>query len=453
MALSQETLNRIRVLKEWERRVSNMNTFNIPDHYALGEIKGRYKRFTGFIEMWIFDAFGHMTENINVHNKDLMPLRDIKIDVDADMPGNWFKQAQNVAKGKATANNLPKIVSLPASDEDKNIVYETFLPAYRAIKEKFEKRHFWEFITNHARYTAERDALRAIEGVVTTLLGSDKAELDARMLQYKQELYSSNATEVLEQESNQRLREKDERINEERERIEDMERDLKTNIQEEKDKEKEEIMRKSYNELTCNDQANLLLGDAVFKTKTEAELLKTVEKSTFGAKKFVLSAQLAQPLTNAVIKFNNDYDAAVNNGMNKNELDVFVANQAKAMYKTAFAQMRVFKLGLKDRIVAAQRAADIMLNSVTTVAFNQNEYGKYGNKFALQDESFVREVAEENGVVVDDGFGEILNDARKELGVVVNREPLEFGKEMSGDDAPKSERHFDQPKPSQLEKN
>ena len=166
------------------------------------------------------------------------------------------------------------------------------MPAYRAIKEKFEKRSFLQFIFNHAQYVAERDSLRAIEGVVTTLTGEGKAGLEAAYAQYKEELPSTNITDAIVHESNRVFIEKTKQIDAERAEQVEKEIALRNAIEEEKRKEQEEIMAKSAGDLTCEDQAKVLFDDDGFKKSTEDSLLSAVDKSKFTAKKTIIKPML-----------------------------------------------------------------------------------------------------------------------------------------------------------------
>lgn len=443
MPISQEYMTKLQTLQVWENRVANMNNFDIPERYELGGAKGKYARFTGFIEMWIAEAFQH-TDDVVSDDASLMQFGRLELDM-SKIKDDWFKHAQNVATGKATEVELP-ITKEAATDADKKIVYDTFLPAYRAIKEKFEKRSFWQFIFNHAQYTAERDALRAIEGVVTTLTGEGKEGLEAAYAQYKVELPTSNTIDALAHEG---VREEVEKV--EAARAEEVANEIaiRNAIEEEKQKEKEEIMAKNASDLTCDDQAKVLFDDEDFKKSTEADLLQAVDKSKFMAKKTIIKPMLYTPLTAEAMKFNQKYDNYVADESSKEELEAMVAAQAKAMYKVAFTKLMAFKLDLKDRIVAAQKITDLVLNSATPVAFKQNEYGKYGNNFALKNDECVREALAENGIAVDENA---LNEAKRELGAF-EKEKVQIAEAADAADAGAKSEKVDAPVKSAIEKN
>ena len=443
MPISQEFMSKLHTLQAWENRVANMNSFEIPERYELAGVKGKYARFTGFIETWITEAFQH-TDDVVSDDASLMQFGRLELDMSKIKDG-WFKHAQNVATGKATEVNLPTTKE-NATDADKKIIYDTFLPAYRAIKEKFEKRSFLQFIFNHAQYVAERDALRAIEGVVTTLTGEGKAGLEAAYAQYKVELPTSNTMEALAREGIRAEEEKTEAV-----RAEEVAKELalKNAIEEEKQKEKEEILAKDTSDLTCSDQAKVLIDDDNFKKSIEADLLSAVDNSKLMAKKTLIKPMLYTPLTAEALKFNQKYDNFVDDESSKEELDGLIAAQAKAMYVVAFTKLTAFKLELKDRIVAAQKIADLVLNSVTPVAFKQNEYGKYGNNFALKNDECVREALAANGIAVDDNA---INEAKRELGAF-EKEKVQISDAMEIADAGAKSEKIDALAKSVAEKN
>ena len=441
--ISQEYMSKLQNLQVWESRVANTDNFTIPERYMLNGAKGKYARFTGFIEAWITEAFQHTDDTVS-DDASLMQFGRLELDM-SKIKDDWFKHAQNVAIGKETEANLPTTKE-NATDADKKIIYDTFLPAYRAIKERFEKRSFWQFIFNHAQYVAERDSLRAIEGVVTTLTGEGKAGLEAAYAQYKIELPTSNTIEALAHES---VRADVEKV--EAARAEEVAKEIahQNAIEEEKQKEKEEIMAKNASDLTCEDQAKVLFDDDGFKKSTEDSLLSAVDKSKFMAKKTIIKPMLYAPLTFEAMKFNQKYDNYVADESSKEELENMVAEQAKAMYKVAFTKLMAFKLDLKDRIVAAQKITDTILNSATPVAFNQKDFGKYGKNFALKDDEFIRGVISENGVAVDDAA---INEAKNELGAF-DKEKVQIREAMDVANSNAKSEKIDAPIKGSAEKN
>ena len=165
------------------------------------------------------------------------------------------------------------------------------------------------------------------------------------------------------------------------------------------------------------------------------------------AKKTLIKPMLYTPLTAEANNFNNKYDNFVEGDSSKEELEDLVASQAKAMYMVAFNKLVVFKLELKDRIVAAQKITDLVLNSATPIAFKQNEYGKYGHNFALKNDECVRNAFAANGIAVDENA---INEARRELGAF-DKEKVEIS--IDDVDAGAKSKKVDAPTKSVVEKN
>ena len=208
-------------------------------------------------------------------------------------------------------------------------------------------------------------------------------------------------------------------------------------------------MDKNASDLTCEDQAKVLFDDDGFKKSTEDSLLSAVDKSKFMAKKTIIKPMLYAPLTFEAMKFNQKYDNYVADESSKEELENMVAEQAKAMYKVAFTKLMAFKLDLKDRIVAAQKITDTILNSATPVAFNQKDFGKYGKNFALKDDEFIRGVISENGVAVDDAA---INEAKNELGAF-DKEKVQIREAMDVANSNAKSEKIDAPIKGSAEKN
>ena len=78
--ISQEYMSKLQKLQMWEGRVANMNGFAIPERYELSGAKGKYARFTGFVEMWITEAFQH-TDDVISDDESLMQFGRLELDM------------------------------------------------------------------------------------------------------------------------------------------------------------------------------------------------------------------------------------------------------------------------------------------------------------------------------------------------------------------------------------
>ena len=61
-------------------------------------------------------------------------------------------------------------------------------PTYQAIKEKFEKRWWFEWIFNHKQYVVERNSLKAIDCIFHELTGYEKLNTEEKLSEFRNEL-------------------------------------------------------------------------------------------------------------------------------------------------------------------------------------------------------------------------------------------------------------------------
>jgi hypothetical protein len=202
MPIPKLTNERRQRLEGWENAVANMSAFAIPSNYNI-TTNDKYDRFTGYLKEWVFrtltttssDNYSYkLTRDIDDDMNDLF-FADFTFGVTEDKKNEWWKNAMDVGRGKKNvANNLARIKS--STGTDKEAAFGMFMPTYRAIKESFEKRSVFQWIFNHSQYVAERDALRALTGIITTLTGSTVADLDARLALDKKNIPTSNKEQL-----------------------------------------------------------------------------------------------------------------------------------------------------------------------------------------------------------------------------------------------------------------
>lgn len=146
----------------WAERIRNMDSIEWPKSFNQdANIKGKYNRFTEFTKEWLHgllsgdpakkDITGGSLVNERVFHHSLAP--------------NWWKLAIKKGGGWNIVNGLPNRISKYDRDE----FCDHLLPAYRAIKESFDNRPWYQWFTNHSQYTAERDALKAIKGIAMAM--------------------------------------------------------------------------------------------------------------------------------------------------------------------------------------------------------------------------------------------------------------------------------------------
>ena len=199
---------------EWENRLSVMSEFPMHDRYKASKSNNEYDRFVGFVKEWAFErmktaekipnpnnvgeiiGFNFSAENnVLVTNKDeeafaMLSFKRIDnqrvlrtLDERVDDPDKFWKAAMASSGNKKIKESMPKI-----DGEYNKPVYALFMPAYRALKDRFEQRSIWQWFTNHDQYTAERDSIKALEGIMRSLTG-DSLEKVTKQLNITRERF------------------------------------------------------------------------------------------------------------------------------------------------------------------------------------------------------------------------------------------------------------------------
>jgi hypothetical protein len=181
---------------EWENRLRDMSGFEMPKRYKASNSKNEYNRFVGFVKEWAFERvksaekrlgtasigevggfdFRNKNDVINNSAEEAFAMLSFKETVDqkgeqvldkrVNTPDKFWKTAMASGGNKKTKEAMPSI-----KGKNDKPVYDLFMPAYRALKDRYEKRSIWEWFTNHAQYTAERDCIKALEGIMRSLTG------------------------------------------------------------------------------------------------------------------------------------------------------------------------------------------------------------------------------------------------------------------------------------------
>lgn len=174
-------------LLQWKYEVAGMDFLDLNLRKEEQKRGHSYERFTNHIKEIVSSLF---SDSYNTHRAMLEErgafYRNIKDG--AEIPQNWWDIATEVGKGKTVENNPLSALVNNTEESEKKAVYGALLPAYRAIKESFDKRWWFEWIFDHAKYTAERDSLKALSGLMLSLTGDSCEELDRRLENYKNEV-------------------------------------------------------------------------------------------------------------------------------------------------------------------------------------------------------------------------------------------------------------------------
>lgn len=418
-------IERTKNLQYWTAKVADMKNFPLNAEYTYAKPNNKYARFIDHFKGWVEELFGEKftTEEYAGMNTTQANWKEA-VHRTSQLPENWWSVAMDVANGKQVANTLPKLDD-SYKGENASAVYEQFLPAYRALKESFDRRSFLQFIFNHRQYTAERDALKVVKTVLMTMTGCNQEELDAKYADYKRELptdkVQDNLAEDKRLEEQERARQEELRLQEEmrlareqEERVREMERMQEEN----KRREVEDLMTKKKEDLSAEQQGKLLITNETFKANTVKALVGAVQNSKMTAQLLntLIGSQGYKILTDAATLMNTNFDEekAIENVDGQ---EAAMEGGARTMFKKAFEYTKFLQCAsLKDRIVTAQKMADIMLNGATPIGFESATYGKYGKGYAvLNDEEYVRSVLNENKIPEGEIDG-ALKDAKVEIG-------------------------------------
>ena len=385
-------------LKNWETTISNMGQSR-NELYAYTNLNNKYYRFIDNMKGWIQGLFGTVGR-LNGEIENLEP-KDMNEEQKATalfmktnltpLQGNWWEAA---LKGDEKQKEiLPKIETALENEkiaETKEVVYENLLPAYRALKERFEKRWWIEFIFNHRQYTAERDALKVVTSMMLSMTGDSMEEVNEKYEAYKAEIITSDIAEM------QRIEDRRVKFAEYAKGASEEPQEYLEVLQQIKDEEVKEIENKAADDLTMKDQFTICSTDETFKEKLKADLGEVVnalpDKRFAAVRKLMLNSHVMTPLLAEAEKLCNAFDSAMDDGVNKEGRSEVVKEGVANMFKAALNATKNIKItDAKERIIVAQKLTDIVLNSASPVSFRQNEYANYGKGFmVLRNEEVIR---------------------------------------------------------------
>ena len=200
MALTTQQRDRLQRTEFWQNAVANMETFEIPEGYEAANKTDKYERFTGFLKEWLINLIATPEEYNETFDDDHPDKEEFvqtiygKYNIRKSQKNELWKEFIEVGSGKKELidENLNYVTFLKplknSTSEELQPIYNMFLPTYHAIKEKFEKRWWIEWIFNHKQYVAERDSLKAMDGLFRELTGYGKTGAEHELENFKNEL-------------------------------------------------------------------------------------------------------------------------------------------------------------------------------------------------------------------------------------------------------------------------
>jgi hypothetical protein len=176
----------------WKSEVMGMDFVSFGD--SADGITNTYDRFVTHIQEVTRKILLHKdTQYYNMRNEVNAFQKRVFID---NIPDNWWDVAKRVGEGKYVLDNPILNFAEINTESDKEAVYDVFIPMYRAVKENFDKRiKLFSWIFDHARYTAERDTIKALSGLMQSLTGDGQRQIDGRLSIFQKQVTLSDAVE------------------------------------------------------------------------------------------------------------------------------------------------------------------------------------------------------------------------------------------------------------------
>ena len=440
-------------VRRWKDRLSNLENIPVDPNHEYKDQNDIYERMTVYVKGWVEGMFMKYTDATGAlksaydkgENKDAEEWIDSVGNCMTDLKANWW----NVAlKGQKEGDEpLPSFDSSAIKNEgdkktarkdSQDAVVDQFFPAYRALEESFKKRWWIEWIFNHKQYTAERDALKVMTNLITSMAGFNKEQF--------KEAYRRNKLFASEEAvAKAKVAEYDLQKVKEAERLEKYANDPNY---------KEEVIPheppKPVEEVVYQDVENTL---AVFTERDQDEkgffqvicrdLIKAVEDNCELNESALIKSvphHIYQPLRDIAKTLCEAYDKAKQEGTLDEKAKELIENAGKSMFEKAFKALGatypksldqqntamsgkpIFNMNsLKSHIVAAQKLTDIMLKGLTPVGMNAHKHEQFAKGIYLWEKTdqvreFLKETLKDQ--YTDKKIDWELKAAKNEIGVL-----------------------------------
>jgi hypothetical protein len=405
----QDHLERINI---WSQRVININGIEWPESFGKeADVINKYTRFTGYVKEWMHGVLSSSEEKM----EDIHPSeRFEEVFLDKKMSNDWWGLAMKRSNGKNIEEGLPGAEFY--EEKKRSEIYDRFMPAYKAIKESYDKRPWYEWIFNHAQYTAERDALKAIKGMILELTMDEPRAFESAYNEYTATVSLNEEIEQNEEvEQNYIENDKESRISIGNE----VERDLNKTVMKRPAKLFADQLGEKLNDKSQSHKTAIERGtDAILKDCVEHErdgIMEAIRRGQF--------QQIAQDL-------NQKVDLKTDN----TEKHRIMVEGTRELFKKVYKSVAAHSWQEADnQMVIAQKITDLYLKVYSPAGFDKAEFGKYADNYTL---SYDDEIAnfeclyELNPNIVDeDYFQENLENARNELGI--NKEAVHIENDES----------------------
>lgn len=181
-----------------------------------------------------------------------------------------------------------------------------------------------------------------------------------------------------------------------------------------------------------NDRLYRLIGDKSFVEKIKDDIWRSLKlKETLTLDKNTAVEPIYSSLLKRAESVNEDRLNLLQSDAKPEALEEYAEEAANSMFTEAYLNLESFHMEQKDRVVAAQKIADTMLKELTAIGFEKDTFGKYGESYAVKNETAVIELLQfDQNPLSEEAIEYVLNASKKELSAV-HKERVDFA--ASGD--------------------
>lgn len=416
MAKNREQI--MQEIRDWKGYISNVKSIPLNPKHTYTDENDIYERLHTYIKGYVENIFGLSVpeDKLSEDQKEWRKATEGMSALDSD----WY----NIALKGNKNGFLPELENVDEINPEKlgelkqtqtNIRYEVedrFLPAYRALRDSFSKRWWFEWIFNHKQYVAERDAVKVMGNLIMSMSGFTKEELDG--------VYKNN-TKIITQEHlypTKPIKETKQEIVVDEKKLNSLEKFKRRD-----DDEKiffPQVVRDLYKGMQGEGIINLDAARKSLPMHVYLPLVKHAEN---------------------ICRFETEYGSGRDSDPEafKKAVAENISNASMYMFEEAFkafglvdtiTKRPVFgEMSLKDRIVSAQNATDVMLKNLTPVGFDKKSFGYLAKgSYILDNGNIVLGFLKSNlsGKYSEADINTAFSEARKQFGVLYRGERMEM---------------------------
>ena len=178
-------------------------------------------------------------------------------------------------------------------------------------------------------------------------------------------------------------------------------------------------VEKSSNAISA-EEVDARLDDTTLSDKLKPTINEMLNKSTLSSN--IRRLQISGIQSQIITSIRDIWDNI--NAQPDADKNAIMAQGAKDTFKTTYEVINMCGIeSTKDRLVAAQKITDLMMKNYSPAAFN-SEYAKYTDNYYMKNASD-EELQDVTGLGIISG-GEIIEEAKGELGIEIEKEQVKF---------------------------